>query len=183
MLAIVQARMSSRRLKGKVLKLLGKKTLLERVIKSIIKSKHIKKIIIATSVNRDDDEVFNFCKKKKIECFRGSLNNVYLRFVEVIKKYNTSSFVRITADSPFMDPSLIDQGIKLYKTGRYDMVTNTFPRSFPKGQSFSIYNSKIFVNNLKKVKNKNHKEHITTYFYENQSFKRNSMFLILPALS
>tara|TARA_Y100000768_G_C23974689_1_gene682454 strand:+ start:767 stop:1438 length:672 start_codon:yes stop_codon:yes gene_type:complete len=172
LLAIIQARMSSRRLKGKVLKFLGKKTLLERVIKNVNRSKYIKKIIIATSINKDDDEVFNFCKKRKIECFRGSLNNVYLRFVCVIKKYSASSFVRITADSPFIDPALIDRGIKLYKSGKYDMVTNTFPRSFPKGQSFSIHKSKIFVSNLKKIKKGNHKEHITPYFYENfKNFK------------
>lgn len=172
MLAIIQARMSSRRLKGKVLKFLGKKTLLERVIRNINHSRRIKRIIIATSINKDDDEVFNFCKKRKIDCFRGSLNNVYLRFVSVIKKYNASSFVRITADSPFIDPALIDQGIKLYKAGSYDMVTNTFPRSFPKGQSFSIHKSKIFISNLKKVKKRDHKEHITPYFYENsKNFK------------
>ena len=59
---------------------------------------------------------------------------------------------QITADSPFIDPSLIDYGIKLYKTKKYEIVMNTYPRSFPKGQSFSIYNAKVFVNNLKNVK-------------------------------
>ena len=167
MLAIIQARMSSNRLKGKVLKLLGKKTLLEWVIDNTIKSKQVKKIVVATSVNPDDDKIFNFCKNKKVECFRGSLNNVYSRFVEVVKKYNVPSFIRITADSPFIDPSLIDYGIKLYKTKKYDIVINTYPRSFPKGQSFSIYNTKIFLNNFKNIKRKNHKEHITTYFYAN----------------
>lgn len=167
MLAIIQARMSSRRLKGKVLKLIGKKTLLEWAIDNTIKSKNIKKVIIATSVNRDDDKIFNFCKKKKIECFRGSLNNVYLRFVGVIKKNKSPSFLRITADSPFIDSNLIDNAIKLYKSGKYDIVTNTLKRSFPKGQSISIHNSKKFINNLKNIKSKNHKEHITPYFYEN----------------
>ena len=167
MLAIIQARMSSNRLKGKVLKLLGKKTLLQWVIDNTIKSKQIKKIVVATSLNPDDDKIFNFCKNKNIECFRGSLNNVYSRFVEVVKKYNVTSFIRITADSPFIDPSLIDYGIKLYKTKKYEIVMNTYPRSFPKGQSFSIYNAKVFVNNLKNVKKKNHKEHITPYFYAN----------------
>lgn len=167
MLAIIQARMSSNRLKGKVLKLLGKKTLLQWVIDNTIKSKQIKKIVVATSLNPDDDKIFNFCKNKNIDCFRGSLNNVYSRFVEVVKKYNVTSFIRITADSPFIDPSLIDYGIKLYKTKKYEIVMNTYPRSFPKGQSFSIYNAKVFVNNLKNVKKKNHKEHITPYFYVN----------------
>lgn len=167
MLAIIQARMSSNRLKGKVLKLLGKKTLLQWVIDNTIKSKQIKKIVVATSLNPDDDKIFNFCKNKNIDCFRGSLNNVYSRFVEVVKKYNVTSFIRITADSPFIDPSLIDYGIKLYKTKKYEIVMNTYPRSFPKGQSFSIYNAKVFVNNLKNVKKKNHKEHITPYFYAN----------------
>ena len=177
MLAIIQARMSSKRLEGKVLKLLGKKTLLEWVIDNTHKSKHIKKVIIATSLARDDDKILKFCEKKKIECYRGNLNNVYLRFVKVIKKNKASSFIRITADSPFIDPALIDNGIKLYNSGKYDMVTNTFQRSFPKGQSFSIHNSNIFVNNLKNIKSKNHKEHITPFFYENsKKFKIKNIF-------
>ena len=160
--------MSSSRLKGKVLKLVGKKTLLERVIDNTNKSKLVQNIIIATSINHDDDRIFNFCKKKRIKCFRGSLNNVYSRFVEVLKKNSAPSFIRITADSPFIDPALIDIGIRFYKKGKYDVVTNTLRRSFPKGQSFSIYNSKIFVKNFKKIRSKNHKEHITPYFFKNR---------------
>lgn len=164
--------MSSKRLKGKVLKLLGRKYLLEWVVENVAKSKHVNKIVIATSKYEDDDRVYDFCQKKKILCFRGSLNNVYARFVGVLKKYDNSSFLRITADSPFIDPTLIDLGITIYKKGKYHMVTNTFPRSFPKGQSISIYNSRIFINNLNKVKKKHHKEHITSFFYENaQNFK------------
>ena len=167
MLAIIQARMSSRRLKGKFLKLINKKTLLECVFKNISRSKKVSRIIIATSITKEDEQILEFCKKKKFECLRGSLNNVYSRFVDVIKLTKAPSFIRITADSPFIDPSLIDKGIKLYNSNKYDMITNTFPRSFPKGQSFSIYNSKTFLKNFKKIKKKNDKEHITPYFYEN----------------
>ena len=167
MLAIIQARTSSKRLKGKVLKKINKKTLLDRVVNKVSQSRKISKIIIATSLDKSDNSIVTFCKNRKIEFFRGDLNNVYERYFQVLKKTKLKSFIRICADSPFIDPHLIDKGINFFNSGKYEIVTNVCPRSFPKGQSIEIFNSKIFMKNSLKIKKKRDKEHVTEYFYDN----------------
>ena len=172
MICIIQARMSSLRLPNKVLIKIYNKTMLERVINSIKKSKKITKIIVATSILKSDDKIQNFCEAKNIECYRGSINNVYLRFVNIIKNLNCKNFIRISGDSPLIDYRLIDKAINIFIKKRSDIVTNVFPRSFPQGQSVEIINSKIFIKNFQNIKKKTHKEHITKYFYENfKNFK------------
>lgn len=85
----------------------------------------------------------------------GPLNNVFKRFYSIIIHESCKSFVRISADSPLMDPSLIDRAVSLFKKNRYDIVTNVFPRTFPKGFSVEVINSKIILDFLLKIKKKN----------------------------
>ena len=75
--------------------------------------------------------------------------------------------MRICGDSPLIDYNLIDNAISKFNVKKYDILTNIFPRSYPKGQSIEIINSKTFQKIFLSLKNKNHKEHVTTYFYEN----------------
>ena len=168
MLAIIQARMTSRRLRGKVLKKINHKFVLKRVVENISKSKYISKIIVATSINISDDKIYKFCKDNRIECFRGDLKNVSMRFKQLLDKTGSKSFVRICADSPFIDFRIINNCIKSFKTNKYDIVTNVLERTFPKGQSVEIFKSEIFKENIKNIKNKNFQEHVTTYFYKNK---------------
>ena len=169
MICILQARLSSKRLPKKVLKKINEKTILGRVINRLKKSKEIKKIIVATSISVDDDNIVNFCKKNKILYYRSNLKNVFLRYYETIKFYNIKNFVRITADSPLIDPKIIDKAIRLFKKKKVDIVTNTLKRSYPKGQSVEIINSDIILKTLNAVsKNKSYKEHVTSYFYANK---------------
>ena len=165
MIAIIQARMSSKRLPKKSMMLLYGKSILQRVVDRIRCAKKINDIIIATSKNKSDLNIHKFCKKNKIKCFKGDLNNVYKRFVHLIEKKNIKHFVRISADSPFIDPKLIDRLIIEFKKGNFDIVTNVSPRSFPKGQSVEVINSESFTKDYKKIKNKNYLEHVTPYFY------------------
>ena len=96
MLCIVQARSSSKRFPNKIFKKLGKVAIIERVYLNLKKSKKISKIIFATSTDRKDDSIELFCKSKKIDFVRGSLNDVSSRFLLAIKKYDANSFVRIS---------------------------------------------------------------------------------------
>jgi spore coat polysaccharide biosynthesis protein SpsF (cytidylyltransferase family) len=171
-LCIIQARYSSKRLPGKVLKKILDTTVLERVVNQVKKSKKISKIIIATSKHKTDKKIINFCNKNKINCTSGPLNNVFKRFYSIIINENCKSFVRISADSPLLDYSLIDKAVNLFNKNRYDIVTNVFPRTFPKGFSVEVINSKIILNFLLKIKKKIHQEHLTCFFYENyKNFK------------
>ena len=161
--------MSSVRLPRKALKKIGGKFILEKVISRLKFSKKISNIIVATSKHVSDDEIYFFCKKRKIDCFRGSLNNVYLRFFNLIKKKKIKNFVRISGDSPYIDSRIVDKCIKLFDQKKTDIVTNTFPKSFPDGQSVEVINSNIFLKIKKKIKISPHKEHVTKYFYDNSS--------------
>ena len=172
MLCIIQARYSSKRLPGKVLKKILGTAVLKRVVQQVKKSKKISKIIIATSKHKTDKKIINFCKKNKIQCMSGPLNNVFKRFYSIIVHEHCKSFVRISADSPLIDPFLIDRAVNLFTKSRYDIVTNVFPRTFPKGFSVEVIKSKIIIDFLLKIKRKKHKEHLTSFFYDNyKNFK------------
>ena len=167
MLCIVQARYSSKRFRGKVLKKILGITVLKRVIDQVKKSKKIEKIIVATSNHQTDKKIINFCNKNKIYCISGPLNNVFKRFYLIIIKENCKSFTRISADSPLLDPSLIDRAVTLFNKNQYDIVTNVFPRTFPKGFSVEVINSKIISDFALKIRKRRHQEHLTSFFYEN----------------
>lgn len=166
MLCILQARMSSKRFPGKTLKLLKGKKVLELTIEQILKSKFISEVIVATSKHFSDDEIFLYCKKKKIKVFRGSLNNVASRYYQIVKKKRCKYFLRINADSPLSSRKIIDQLCKKIVNKKIDIVTNVFPRTFPKGQSVEIIKSSILKRYIGKF-DKYDLEHVTTYFYKN----------------
>ena len=165
MLCIIQARYSSKRLPGKVLKNILGTTVLKRVVNQVKKSKKINRIIIATSRHKTDKKIINFCDKNKIYCMAGPLNNVFKRFYSIIVHEDYKSFVRISADSPLIDPSIIDRAVTLFNKNRYDIVTNVFPRTFPKGFSVEVVNSKLILDFLLKIKKKKNQEHLTSFFY------------------
>lgn len=168
LLVIIQARLSSKRFKRKVLSLIYGKPLLWYVLMSVKKSKNVKKIIVATSNKKSDDPIAIFLKKNKTKMFRGSLTNVAERLLIAAKRQKAKQFIRISGDSPFIDYRIIDKLIKINKTlpVKYDLITNVFPRSFPSGMSVEI----IKTNSLEKMLHnfsKLDKEHVTTYFYRN----------------
>ena len=148
---------------------IGKKTILEKVINRVKKSKEISKIVVVTSKDKTDNKLVRFLIKKKINFYRGSLQNVAKRCYEAAKLNNSDFFVRISADSPFIDSKIIDKVIlkSKKKLSKLDLVTNAFPRTFPKGQSVEIIsNNKLKT--LLKVLNKSEKENVTEYFYKNK---------------
>ena len=167
----VQARYSSKRLKGKVLKKFGRHTLLEILLKRLKKSRQINKIIVLTSTSQYDKKIVNLCKKKNIEYFTGSMNNVFLRFKNATKKYRPNKVIRISADSPLMDWRLVDRMINFSKRiVSFDIISNVKKRTFPKGQSIEIINPHIFELPAKILSNEQ-KEHVTKYFYEKKNIQ------------
>lgn len=168
MLGIIQARMSSKRFRGKMLTNLEGVTILERVVSQLNKANRITKVVVATSIEESDNEIQALCEIKGISCYRGPLYNVALRFTEILKKENFISFVRVSGDSPTIDPLIIDLASDIFIDGDYDLVTNVFPRTFPKGQSVEVMSSQTFLNTYEFFNEKNHCEHVTKYFYENK---------------
>lgn len=175
MIVIIQARTSSHRLKEKVLKKINNVEILKILILRLKKVKKIKKIIVATSYQKSDKKIVKLCLKNKIDYFTGPLNNVRKRFELCINKFNLKNVVmRVSADSPFIDIKLINKMIKIQnKKKNYDIVTNVYPRSFPKGQSIEIIKTKLFKKLSLKKMSPNENEHVTQYFY-----KRKKLFKI-----
>ena len=167
---IIQARMSSQRLPGKVLKLMGKQPLIQYLIDRVQQTN--RPWVLATSDQIQDQALQDFCQKNQYPFFRGSLENVAERFLRAAEGQNWDAFVRISGDSPFLDPELIETVIDLFQQNNVDLATNVFPRSFPKGQSVEVISTSILRNNLKKMNLSEYIEHVTPYFYHNHhSFK------------
>ena len=169
---IIQARTSSKRFPNKVLKKLFDRQILYFLYLRLKKSKIIKKIIVSTSNLKVDKKIIKICRKNKILFFKGSHKNVVSRLYLTAKKFNLNFFVRINADSPVLDMSLVNKGIKIYKSKKVDLVTNVFPRSYPKGQSVEVIRTSALKKILKKSLEQDDKEHVTRYIYKNpEKFK------------
>lgn len=190
MLAIIQARTSSKRFPKKVLYKINSKPLIIWVVNNVLKSKLISNLIIATSKDKSDNQLVNLIKKSKYKFYRGSLKNVALRMLKVAQINNAKYFVRLSGDSPLIDYKIINRAIKILKKNKnIDIVTNVFPRTYPSGQSIEIIKTKILKKYISNF-NRSEKEHVTTFFYSNSkkfriiNFKRNTNnYKNLPKLS
>jgi spore coat polysaccharide biosynthesis protein SpsF (cytidylyltransferase family) len=163
--AIVQARMSSRRLPGKVLTEVAGKPLLHYLHERLIHCRDIDGIIVSTSTDPSDDPVALFCMRHDIPFFRGSLNHVAQRFQETVEAFGLDAFVRVNGDSPLLDPHLIDHAVTLFRAGEADLVTNVFPRTFPPGQSVEVVRGSVFREICPRLDDPQDQEHVTRFFY------------------
>ena len=166
-LIIIQARMGSSRLPGKVLMKLEGKSILEHVVNSLKFSKLTDKIIVATTINQNDDAIETICNDIHVDCFRGSSDDVLNRYFECAKLYQGDIIVRITCDNPLIDPSLVDEAIKICKEGNYDYVSNMIHQTFPIG-----YLVEVLKFNTLKQNNDEHfdvltREHVTHHIRNN----------------
>jgi spore coat polysaccharide biosynthesis protein SpsF len=182
MLVIIQARMSSTRLPGKVLMNIAGQPMLERVIDRVMQSNQTKKVVVATSDHASDDQIEQFCDLRSISCFRGGLDDVAGRFLAVIRKEGAEEFVRISGDSPLIDPKLIDIAVTEYRCAVYDLVTNVLYRTFPRGQSVELLRSSSFKKMYDDLISFDDREHVTKWFYRNKlNFKIKNFAAEIPA--
>ena len=169
--AIVQARVGSSRLPGKVLKKINKKEAILILLKRLSKSKKIHDIIVAIPIKKKDDRLYRILIKNNYKVFRGDENNVLKRYYNCAKKFDLKNIVRITGDNPLVDPKLVDKIIGIYQRKNFDYVSNIEKRTFPKGldvEVFSFDALKIAYFNAKK---KFDREHVTPYLRK-KKFKR-----------
>lgn len=168
--------MASKRLPGKVLKKVGGMPLLGYQLKRVERAGLINKAVVATSLNQEDDRIADFCKENNTCCFRGSHDDVLLRYYECAKKYNADAVVRLTADCPLSDPKIIDETVKLYKSGSFDFVANTVPietSKYPDGCDVEVFSMKALERAHKECSDKHDREHVTFYFWKyDHGFKK-----------
>ena len=165
--AIIQVRMSSRRFPGKVLHVVEGRPLLLYIVEKLRRIKELKVITVATSDNKEDDPIEGFCTDNGVACYRGDLDNVIARFCGALSMSPVDAFVRVNGDSPLIDGELIRKGMAVFGEGIYDIVTNVFPRSYPKGQSVEVVASRVFTETARRIAEKDDQEHVTRYFYNN----------------
>ncbi len=183
---IIQARMSSTRLPGKVMMTLDKKNpVLYYVISQLRHSKLLNKIVIATTNLYEDDKIVEFAQNAGIDYFRGSDNDVLDRYYQCAKKFSFSTIVRITSDNPLIDPEIVDKTIEKFHSNSYDYVTNTLPRTFPYGTETEVFTFEALQIAWNRAKKPSEREHVTPYFYNNPdkfkianlSYSKNVSFL------
>jgi spore coat polysaccharide biosynthesis protein SpsF len=169
---IIQARMGSTRLPGKVLfDILGKPMLLHQVGR-ISKSKSIDKIIVATTTNESDDPIVKLCEERSILYFRGSEDDVLSRYYECAKKFGIQTIVRSTADCPLIDPQVIDSAIDLFQESQLDYLANTVPQElscWPDGSDVEIFSFDALEKAYKEASEFEDREHVTFFFWKNLS--------------
>ena len=167
--ASIQARMSSERLPGKVLKNIYGKPILEWQIERIRKSKLIDEIIVATSENVNDKSIIELCKLKKTKYWIGSENDVLKRVYDAFTSTYSDIHIEFFGDAPFVDPLIIDRylGLFLKKYNEIDILTNTLRTTYPPGNEIIIYKKECLeYANYKTKKNDPLREHVSiTFFY------------------
>jgi spore coat polysaccharide biosynthesis protein SpsF len=171
--AIIQARMGSSRLPGKVMKKVNGKPLLEYQIERVLRSKHIDHVIVATTTEEIDNSIESFCDTMEIDCVRGSEKDVLGRYYKALKKYPSDLIIRLTSDCPLLDPEVVDLVITTYLNNREDVdyVSNTIQRSYPRGMDVEILSSAL-LHEINTLATKDYeREHVTPYIYQNEMYK------------
>lgn len=164
-IAIVQARMGSTRLPGKVLKRVNGKPLLEYQIERLKRSKNIDQLVVSTSNRALDDPIIELCRRLNVDTFRGSENDVLGRYYETCAYYKADAVVRLTADCPLIDPSVIDEVIHYFLKHypRYMYVSNTRKRTYPRGMDTEVFTYEVLKDAYMNANSPHDLEHVTSF--------------------
>ncbi len=169
---IVQARMGSTRLPGKVMLPLAGKPVLYRVIERLADCRTTNKIVIATTKKRRDDPIVSLAKKMGVEFYRGSEEDALSRYYETATNFNFDIIVRVTSDCPLIDPEILDEMVMRFKElnskdGHCDYLSNTLKRTFPRGLDIEIFWYDVLQRAHIEAKNPHYREHVTLFINEN----------------
>ena len=169
----IQARYSSTRYPGKILKKIGNISFLEHLIQRLKKSKYNKDIFVLSTPDPKNNLIKKICKNNSITFFTGPEKDVLARYYLAYKKFNPQNIVRITSDCPFVDHNILDKMIKIHlKTGS-DYTANDLPPTFPDGLDIEIFKSKILVDAQKSLKKESpDREHVTPFMRNNKKIKK-----------
>ena len=160
-LAIVQARMGSKRLPGKVLMQISGKPALWHVVNRLGQAKTLKGAVVVTSIKETDDPIARFCREHSIPCFRGSEEDVLERYFRAAQVFDADPVVRITADCPAIDPAIVDEVVSGYAKGGYDVFG--LSGEFPDGLDCTVFSFKALKKAHESAKLRSEREHVVPY--------------------
>jgi len=164
--ASIEARMGSTRLPGKTTKLILGKPMLELMIERVKKAALVDEIVIATSVNKNDNVLENLAKKNRIRVFRGSENDVLDRVLKAAEHCGAEHIVELWGDCPLIDPEIIDKAIRYYMDNDFDCVGTLLDRKFPWGIAALIFQTKILREISQVTQDPVDRENVSNYIYE-----------------
>ena len=171
-MASIEARMTSSRLPGKVLmESLPGVSMLEYMINRVKKSNNIDDIIVATTINKEDDPIVELCKKLKVKFFRGSEDDVLLRVLNAHEHFKSDIIVELTGDCPLIDYELIDKIIDVYNNNNYDYVSNSHVRSYPDGFDVQVFSTKLLGEVSLLTKDSYDRENVSSFIYRSERYK------------
>lgn len=163
---IIQARMGSTRLPGKVLMPLGETSILGYIVNRCQKVQRISHVVVATSILEQDDAIEDWCKSNNVNCFRGSEADVLERYYECAKEYKADYILRVTADCPFVDFELANVMIEAMISNPSDILV--YEGEMPRGLAVEVISFKALEKIKCMGKEDRHREHVTYYAYENK---------------
>jgi spore coat polysaccharide biosynthesis protein SpsF len=169
-LAIIQARLSSSRLPGKVLLDICGKPMLERVLERVSLAKQVDHILVATTTDPSDESLVKWCKGYGVDCFRGSMQDVLDRYYQAALLHNPQFIVRITADCPVIDPALIDATIQACQENDVDFAATRLPppfhRTYPIGLDVEVSTFGALERAWREASHPAEREHVFPYLYD-----------------
>src|SRR6266849_9654707 len=164
--AIVQARMSSSRLPGKILRPVLGKPLLELLVERLKRTTSVDEVVIATTANEGDNEVESLTQRLGIGCFRGSEHDVLDRVLRAAQAASADVIVEITGDCPLIDFTVIDKLVDVYQKNSYDYVTNVLKRTYPRGLDTQVFATSVLEEVSRLTDDPVDHEHVSLYIYE-----------------
>jgi spore coat polysaccharide biosynthesis protein SpsF len=164
---IVQARRGSSRLPDKVMKNIVGRPMLYHVLERVKRAGSVSRVCLATTTSRQDKILAGIAAKLGVETFFGSETDVLDRYYGAAKRLGAKDIVRITADCPLMDPSVIDKVVSEYLKGRYDYASNIIEPTFPDGLDVEVFSFRALERAWKEARLKSEREHVTPYIWKN----------------
>jgi spore coat polysaccharide biosynthesis protein SpsF len=164
---IVQARMTSTRLPGKVMKQVLGKSLLQYQIERLQRVKLADEIAIATTTNQTDESIVELCNRLAVAYFRGSEEDVLGRYYQAATAHKADTVVRVTSDCPLIDPKVIDKVIECYlkNQSNYDYVSNSLERTYPRGMDTEVFSFSALQQAFLEATAQLDREHVTPFIY------------------
>ena len=173
--ALVQARMGSTRLPNKVMKPIGGIPMIELLLTRLSQAKELDQIVVATSVDERNQPLVEHARKLGYACEQGSEGDVLDRFVQAARAFHADVVVRITGDCPLVDPELVDEVIRRFKTAGVDYFSNTNPPTYPDGLDIEVCSFNVLEQASQETSKPFDREHVTPYLREHGRFKTASM--------
>ena len=163
-IAIVQARMGSSRLPGKVLMDMGGRSVLDLLVNRLRRA-DLDAVVVATSTTDQDDAIEEACDGLGVVCVRGSESDVLQRFTTAVGRFPADDVVRITADCPFIDPGIVDEAVRLHRREGADYTSNTLVRTYPDGLDVEVLRTGVLDLAAREAQQTDEREHVTPFVY------------------